>query len=393
MTDDRKDEAPAGSAEEWPKRAPPTIDLDSSEVSGDTRAASESSQGSSGAGAHLRDVLAKFAAPLAGAVAGLLVVAVLWAAGFIGPQPTVQPAVSVAQFDNVAANVGDLSARVARVETAAAKAPVPATEPALAARTEAVEKSLAAARDEVANLNTQLRALTASVNEVKAMPRDGAAAAAPAPDLTPLSERLTQLEDATRTLSAELRKPVVVADDIKVRRLVIANTLDGAVRRGEPFAAVLAAAKQVAADPNALAPLDAFAARGIPPEQNYLREIVPVLQKIADANANAAKAMPVDADKSAGGGILDKLKAGVVNFVRLERDTGASAAASSSPARERSVRRDDLATARSDVVGLPQAADPQVQAWLKSVDARATALAAAQKFSAEALAALGKSGQ
>jgi hypothetical protein len=390
MTDDRKDEAPAGSAEEWPKRAPPTIDLDSSEVSGDTLAASESSQKSSGAGPHMRDALAKFAAPLAGAVAGLLVVAVLWAAGFIGPQQTVQPAVSVAQFDNVAANVGDLSARIARVETAAAKAPAPATDPALAARTEAVEKSLTAARDELAKLNAQLRALTASVNEVKALPRDGAAAA-PAPDLAPLNERLTQLEDATRTLSAELRKPAASADDIKVRRLAVANTLEATVGRGEPFAAALAAARQVAADPNALAPLDAFAARGIPSEQSYLREIVPVLQRIADANA--AKAMPVDADKSAGGGILDKLKSGVTNFVRLERDTGASAGASPSRAPERSVRRDNLAAARNDVAGLPQASDPQVQAWLKSLDARAAALVAVQKFSAEALAAFGKSGQ
>jgi hypothetical protein len=391
MTDDRKNEAPAGSAEEWPKRAPPTIDLDSSEVSGDTRTATESSQRSSEAGAHMRDLWPKLVAPLAGAVAGLLVVAALWAAGFIGPQQTIQPAVSVAQFDNVAANVGDLSARVARVETAAAKAPAPASDPALSARTEAMEKSLAAARDEVTRLNAQLRALTASVNEVKAMPRDGTAAVAPAPDLAPLNERLTQLEDATRTLSAEQRKPAAAADDIKVRRLVVANTLEAAIGRGEPFAVALAAAKQVAADPNALAPLDAFAVRGIPSEQNLLREIVPVLQRIADANA--AKAMPVDADKSAGGSILDRLKSGVVNFVRLERDTGASAAASSSLARERSVRRDDLTAARSDVAALPQAADPQVQAWLKSVDARGAALAAAQKFSAEALAAFGKSGQ
>ena len=55
------------------------------------------------------------------------------------------------------------------------------------------------------------------------------------------------------------------------------------------------------------------------------------MQRIADANA--AKAMPVDADKSAGGGILDKLKSGVTNFVRLERDTAMSAGASSSPGR------------------------------------------------------------
>jgi len=76
--------------------------------------------------------------------------------------------------------------------------------------------------------------------------------------------------------------------------------------------------------------------------------------------------------------------------VRIERDTGAAPAASASPA---AVRREDLAAARKDVASLPQAADPQIQAWLKSVDAREAALAASQKFSAEALAAFGKSGQ
>src|SRR5829696_851210 len=103
MTEDRKDEAPAGSAEEWPKRAPPTIDLDASDVSGDTRTASKSSEAPSGAGARLRDALPKLVAPLGGAVAALLVLGAFWAAGVIGPQRTIQPAVSVSQFDNVAA--------------------------------------------------------------------------------------------------------------------------------------------------------------------------------------------------------------------------------------------------------------------------------------------------
>ena len=39
MSNERKDEPPAASAEERPKRAPPTIDLDASEVSGDTQRA------------------------------------------------------------------------------------------------------------------------------------------------------------------------------------------------------------------------------------------------------------------------------------------------------------------------------------------------------------------
>ena len=63
------------------------------------------------------------------------------------------------------------------------------------------------------------------------------------------------------------------------------------------------------------------------------------------------------------------------------------------PAANAAVRRDSLASARQDIARLPVAANPQVQAWIASVDAREQALAAAQKFSAEALAAFGKSGQ
>jgi hypothetical protein len=209
-------------------------------------------------------------------------------------------------------------------------------------------------------------------------------------DLGPLNERLAQLETVTRALSSEVRSPNAATADINVRRLLVANTLDGLVRRGEPFATALASAKQLAADPKALSPLDAFAERGVPAEASYLREIVPVLQRIADANA--AKAKPAESDKPGGGSVLDRLQSGVMNFVRLERVDGSAASTTpSSPAKM--VRRDDLAAMRSDVASLPQATDPQVQAWLKSVDARAAAVTASQKFSAEALAAFGKSGQ
>jgi hypothetical protein len=395
MTDERKDEAPAASAEEWPKRAPPTIDLDASDVSGDTRresAARAFAKGAgekmSAAGSRLRTgVLPKLVAPLSGGIAALLVFAALWGAGLTGQPQIAQPSVAPAQFDNVAANVGDLTARLARVETATAKPPPPpATDPALAGRTEALEKSLATARDEVGRLSTQLRNVTSQLNDVRAMPRDGSA---PAPDFAPLNERLTRLEDATKALSVEFAKPAPVPiDDSNVRRLVVANTLDAAVRRGEPFTAALAAAKQVAASPATLAPLDAFAAKGIPSEAAYLRDIVPVLQRIADANAAGVSGAPA----SGGSGVLDRLQSGLAKLVRVERDAGPVLKDHpSAPAT--SVRRDDLAATRQDVAKLPQSADPQIQAWIKQVDAREAALAAARKFSAEALAALSKSGQ
>ncbi len=90
MTNDRKDEAPAGSAEEWPKRAPPTIDLEASEVSGDTQAkgsmdaARGFAKGAADKMSGLAGILAWLVAPLSGALAALLVLAAFWAAGLIG---------------------------------------------------------------------------------------------------------------------------------------------------------------------------------------------------------------------------------------------------------------------------------------------------------------------
>ncbi len=389
MTDERKDEPPAASADERPKRAPPTIDLEASEVSGDTRAKDGAffkgaGEKLSAAGARLRPLLAA----VSGAIAALLVFAAFWAAGLIGPPQAVQTSVSPLQFDNVAANVGDLTARLARVEATAVKTPSPATDTALAGRTDALETSLAAARDEVAKLGTELRNVAASLSDVRAMPRDGAA-----PDLAPLNERLARLEAATNALAAQLAKPAASADDINVRRLVVANMLDAAVRRGEPYATALAAAKQLSASPAALAPLDAFAAKGIPPEATFLREIVPVLQRLADANAAASKqAVTTPATPGAGAGVLDRLQSGLTKLVRVERD-GGTVTKDTAPAPTAAVRRDDLVATRQDVAKLPQAADPQIQAWIKSVDAREAALATAQKFSTEALAAFSKSGQ
>jgi hypothetical protein len=381
MTDERKDEAPAASTEEGPKRAPPTIDLDAAEVSGDTQA----KQGgfAAGLGSGMAGVLRKLLAPLSGAIAALLVLAAFWGAGLIGqPQPA-QTSVSPDQLDNVAASVGELTTRLARVEAAAA---TPAADPALAGRTEALEKSLAAVREDVARLDAQLRSLASTLNELRAVPRESSA---PMPDAAPLNERLTQLEDATKTLSSELAKPPTASvDDINVRRLVVANTLDAAVRRGEPFATALAAAKQVAVNPAALAPLDLFAARGVPSEATYLRDIVPVLQRIADAD----KSKLAGTRGTSGGSVLDRLQSGLARLVRVERDAG-PAVKDSPPGSATAIRRDELAAARQDVAKLPQAADPQVQAWIKSVDAREAALSAAQKFSAEALAAFSKSGQ
>ncbi|MDQ8729678.1 hypothetical protein [Bradyrhizobium sp. LHD-71] len=393
MSDERKDEA---SAEEAPKRAPPTIDLDASEVSGDTQGAGtftkRAGDGLSALKSRGAAVLPALLPLLSGAVAALLVLAALWAGGLIAPMQISPPSVSPAQFGNVAASVGDLGARLARVEAIANRPAASAGDPA---RIEALETSLAAVRDEVAKLSNELRDLTASLNEAKSTPRDSA----PTMDLAALSERLTRLEDTTKALSVELAKPrASAADDASLRRIVVANALDVAVRSGEPYAAALAVAKQVATNPASLAPLEAHAATGIPSEATYMREIVAVLQRLANSDAAKAKRTEPSAaeSSSASVGVLDRLQSGLAKLVRIERSDGAPDTKSSPPspaAQARSVRRDDLAAARQDVATLPQAGDPQIQAWLNAVDGREAALAAAQKFATDALAAFSKSGQ
>jgi hypothetical protein len=266
----------------------------------------------------------------------------------------------------------------------------------LAARIDALEKSLAAAREEASRLSAQLRGVTTSLNDLKAAPQAGAAA--PAPDLGPLNERLTRLEAALRSLAADAAKPdAATADDVNVRRLVLANTLDAAVRRGEPYAAALAAAKQVASDPAVLAPLDAFAARGVPSEAALLREIVGLLERAAasgEAPKTAVKRTDAPAAEPSQGSALERLQSGLAKLVRIERsDAPAARPTAPQPTAGATVRSDGLAAARQDIAKLPVAANPQVQTWMAAVDARERALAATQKFSAEALAAFGKSGQ
>src|ERR1700744_4091327 len=152
MADDELKDA-GGPESARPKREPPTIDLDASEVSGETRAAAEANAASD---AHAEPVSepeqaapppAKpispwVIAPFSGAVAAALVIAVGWMLGWPPVQaPPAAPQVTASAFD-------DLGKRVAGVKTKTSK---PATDPAAAARIDALEKSLAGLRRNIAS--------------------------------------------------------------------------------------------------------------------------------------------------------------------------------------------------------------------------------------------------
>jgi hypothetical protein len=409
MANERQDEAGSPAGEERPKRPPPTIDLNAADVSDDTQTTQDANNTAapSAEQADATDAaprprtggrwLGALIAPLSGALAALIVTALLLFGGLISlPQP-VQPAVSPGQLDKVATDVGDLTTRLTRVEANAAKAGTPAADPALLARAGALETSVRAMRDDLAGLKAQAASTASALADLKSTPVAGDSASLP--NLAPLIERLTRLEQTAQTLSTDLAARKVAPDDANVRRLVVSNTLEAAVQSGAPFANALAAAKPFAVDPASLAPLEAFAAKGIPNDTVYLREIVAILRQVASSSvAKTAETAKVDAAKApANAGVLDTLQAGLSKLVRIER-SGATPAAQGGGAAlvasvEASARRDDFAAVRRDLAKLPQVDNPQVQGWIKSVDARDAALAAARQFSAQALAAFTKSGQ
>jgi hypothetical protein len=278
-----------------------------------------------------------------------------------------------------AAVIGDLGARVAAVESRTSKPATPAPDPASAARIEALEKSIASLRGEVAGARAQSEKLAAALNDVKAAPRDSSAPL----DLTDINARLAGLESATRAQSAEaVQQNAKPADDVPLRRVVASALLDVLVRIGEPYSAALAAAKSLAPGPDALKPLDAFAAKGVPSPAALSRDLLTLVPKLSP---------PAPENSTTGAGIVDRLQAGAAKLVRIERtdtvgsDRGAVVARATAAA-----LRNELAEARRELNALPPADRAAAQAWLDKCDARDAALAASRQFAAEAMAALAK---
>lgn len=406
MADDKPEDAGLAPESGRAKRTPPTIDLEATEVSTQPQQAGEaqpelqpehaeasaeaepaaaSEQVKAESEPERREATAVppapvspwVIAPLSGAVAAALVIGVGWMLGW----PVVQAPPAAPQVTSVA--VDALSGRVASVE---AKVSKPAADPAAAARVDALEKTVAGLRSDIAAVRAQSDKLASAVDAVKASPRDAAAAL----DFSAVNDRIAQLEKSIKAERAELAQQgekiadAKPADDKPLRRVVAASLLDVAVRHGDGFAAQLAAARSFSADPNLLKPLDAFAASGIPSPVTLSRELLNIVPKLSP---------PAEAQTS-GTGIVDRLQAGASKLVRIERtdavgnDRGAIVARVTAAA-----LRNDFNEARRELKTLPEADREPAKAWLDKTDARDAALAASRKFADDAMADLAKAAQ
>ena len=379
MDDNRPDDpAPPDSAR--PKRAPPTIDLEASEVTSPAEPAEDAGgTGQAGRASWLSSAaLPPFLiAAATGAVTAALVMAGAWAIGWPG-----EAARPLAQAETNANAIETLSSRLTELEGRASKPAAPASDPALASRFDALEKSLASLRTDVASVRARSEKLSAELEAVKAAPPSSAISPA-APDLAAIEGRLAEVERTTRaeseSLSQATSKP---ADDTALRRLVVAAMLDVSVRQGEPFTEALKAAKALAPDPQMLKPLEDFAASGVPNPASLCRELLTLVPKLEPPS-------PVNATTDTG--IVDRLKAGAAKLVRIERtdavgnDRGAIVARATAAA-----LRNDVQDARRQLNSLMPADRTPAQGWLDKAGVRDAALAAAHHFAADAMAALAK---
>ncbi|MBR0737281.1 hypothetical protein JQ581_10105 [Bradyrhizobium liaoningense] len=414
MADDKPEDAGLAPDTGRAKRTPPTIDLEATQVStqpqevagepeaqptpapehADTEPATseqanseqakpeqadpeperEEAQAAIASAAASPPVSPWVVAPLSGAAAAAIVIAVGWMLGW----PAVQAPPAAPQVTS--ATVDALSGRVSAVEARAGK---PVADPAMVARIDALEKSVGSLRNDVANLRAQSDRAASALNDVKSAP--GAAS----PDLAALNERIAQLERASRTERAELAQQgekiadVKAMDDKLLRNVVAAALLDVAVRHGDPYQQQLAAARSLAAKPDTLKPLDTFAFSGIPTPVALSRELLNIVPKLS----------PPAEPQAGGTGIVERLQAGASKLVRIERTDGVGNDRGAIVARVTAAAlRNDFVEARRELKLLPEADRTAAQAWLDKADARDAALAASRKFADDAMADLAKSG-
>ena len=189
-----------------------------------------------------------------------------------------------------------------------------------------------------------------------------------------LSASLTETQSAARQTA--------VGSDRAVRLAVASSSLRNAVERGEPFGAELAAAKALTKDAAVLAPLEPFAASGLPGNAALAHELAALIEPMLKA-ANAAAPRE--------GGILDKLQANAEKLVRI-RKVG-EAQAGDDPAAviariEAKAAQADVAGALAELGKLPPAVRAPAQGWIERAQLRGKAIEASRQFAAIAVAGL-----
>ena len=406
--------------ESKPGRRPPTIDLTATEVDkpaspqdslrdtgtskpADERAAGSAANGKSSAGNSGSRVKSHAASVLIGAVAMAAIVAGLWIKGLIpSPEagvpsgasaPDAAPAPVAAAPKT--ANTDNISARLDKMEHAiqaqgpepalgnrltAAEAQTKSLTDSLAALSRRVDDVAAASQTAVKAADTAQATADAAKSASQAASQTASQASVQRSDVDDLANRIGTLESTVKTLS-DVTRPESGADD-KARLTIATEALRAAVERGAPYQAELTAVQSLGVDQNATAPLDPYAASGIPSATALAHE----LTALTPALDRAAETTPGDTT------FLGRIEANAQKLVRI---TPVDAPVGNDPSAviariDIDAARGDIAAALDDIAALPDSAKPLAADWIKKAQARNAAIAAARQIAADALAALSK---
>jgi hypothetical protein len=295
----------------------------------------------------------------------------------------------------------ELAARVAKLEAA----PPPAARPAapdpavtnklnsLEAAMKPLDEAVAANDKRDAELQGRLRDTTSRLDATTKMVSNFIDEQKQKPtvdksELTRLDDRIAAIENATKSLAATTAAAGAAdkSADRNLRVAIVALALRDAVERGSPYAPELAALKSLTGNAQALAPLEPFAATGVPSPAALASELAVAVPAMTRA-AQTTGPNPTE------GNFLQRLEARASQFVQVRPvgDAGGDDPAAIVARVGAQAGRADVTGAVADIGKLPPSAQAPAQAFLAKVQTRAAALAAAQRVVADALAALGKS--
>jgi len=140
--------------------------------------------------------------------------------------------------------------------------------------------------------------------------------------------------------------------------------------------------KSLGADQSTTAPLEPFAAAGVPAARALAHELASLTPALQQA------AVPAASNSS----FLDRLENNAQRLVRItpvDAPPGDDAASVVTRVNVDAAHA-DIAAALADIAKLPDAAKPLAAAWVEKAQARNAAIAASKKLAADALAALSK---
>jgi len=195
-----------------------------------------------------------------------------------------------------------------------------------------------------------------------------------------LAARVTALEQAAKAL--EQKTAATAGADRAGRLAFVAVALRAAVERGDAFAQELAAVKPLVANGAILAPLEPFAATGVPRTPALARE----LSQLTGPMVSAAGTPPRE------GGILDRIQQNAERLVRIRPINGSPGddAATVVARADAKASHGDLAGALAELGALAPAVRAPAESWMKKAQAQLAALAAARKLAEDAVGTLAK---